>query len=102
MGPVCQIALDSVASEDDLFLIDGYLVSRATDLVSSRKGRHWEGWIEGRPFLVSVVDEDDSEGRQPAVKFAAMCNRDEDYVMLSRLSTELAHVLGRQASEPIK
>ena len=100
MGPTCEVVLDANVSPAQLDLIDAYLETHVESLQQTRKGRHWQGWIDERPITISVADAADDE--PPAIVLAAGCKDAEDYAMITRVSRDLAKLVGGTPTPPIK
>ena len=99
-GPTCAVELEANADGTTLDAIDSFVKRTFQDVRETRKGRHWEGCLSGRIFVVSVEDADDES--PASILLAAPGNSPVDYDILRKLSTELAAILGGRATEPIK
>jgi hypothetical protein len=100
MGPTCSVILSAIPTDATYSAVDAYLSRIAREMMRDKKVRLWEGWIDGRPVIVAIKDE--NEESHPVVELSAGCNSPEDYEIMRRVSAELADLLGGLATDPIK
>lgn len=101
MGPVCFVVLTLEINSETLEVIDSYLDRAAKSIVRTRKGRTWEAQIDGRMIDISTYPEPEMLLNNE-ITLGAVCNSQEDYIVLRKVGTELASLLGGMVTEPTK